>query len=164
MLATSNSVSTWSLNDSIKMKETQSRSVLRIEHPHKIPSGSVGCNPKLVHRINVLEKYTPSFETKPVQIKVEYARPTFSSTRSATTGSKPAFDKLKGQLCAEYGSKVQISGGPGRTMSFEVYANGELIHSKLGGSSGKVDTTGTPIWTEKECKALSAKLKPLVKE
>jgi len=83
--------------------------------------------------------------------------------QSSTSGSKPAFDKLRGQLKREYGSALDISGGPGRTNSFEVYANGDLLHTRLGGSRGKVDTSGMPVWTEAECAALSAKLKPLIK-
>ncbi len=82
--------------------------------------------------------------------------------QSTTTGSKPAFDKLKGQLKTEYGSAVHISGGPGRTASFEIYADGQLLHSKLGGSRGKLDVSGVPVWTEREFKALSAKIHPLI--
>ena len=82
--------------------------------------------------------------------------------QNSTSGSKPAFDKLKGQLIKEYGSAVQIIGGPGRTESFEVYANGELLHSKLRGSRGKLSSSGVPVWTERECKVLAAKVEPLV--
>ena len=88
---------------------------------------------------------------------IRYGRPL-----AFRSGSRPAFDKLKGQLSKMFGSAVQISGGPGRISSFEIYANGELIHSKLGGSPGKLDTAGMPVWTDAECIALSAKLEPLL--
>lgn len=84
------------------------------------------------------------------------------STQAITSGYKPAFDKLKGQLDAAYGSSVIVTGGPGRNASFEVYADGRLVHSKLAGN-GKLDTEGVPIWKEAECKALVAKLKPLIR-
>lgn len=80
-----------------------------------------------------------------------------------TAGYQPAFDKLKGQLCAAYGLAIQVIGGPGRAEAFEVYADGQVLHSKLNGSGGKVDTAGVPLWTEAECKALTAKLKPFVR-
>lgn len=111
--------------------------------------------------ISILSGYEPRLVDKPVQIKVEYARPRFISATNKTEGFKSAFEKLKGQLTTEFGSAVQISGGPGRTSSFEIYANSELIHSKLGGSAQKLDTSDTPIWTNAECKALFAKVRPL---
>ena len=85
--------------------------------------------------------------------------------QSATSGYKPAFDRLKGKLEYEYGSAVSIRGVPGRTSSFEIFANGELLHSKLNGKAKggmKVNTTGMPLWTSSEYRALVAKLKPLV--
>ena len=96
-------------------------------------------------------------------VKVEYSRPRFNSTNSMTTGFKPQFERLKGRLDAELGSGVQIVGGPGRNSSFEVYADGKLLHSKLGGSACRLNTEGVPVWTTAECKALAAKLKPLMR-
>ena len=98
-----------------------------------------------------------------MSVKVEYSRPRFTSANSMTTGFKPQFERLKGRLDAELGSGVQIVGGPGRNSSFEVYADNKLIHSKLGGSPGKLNIAGVPVWTTAECKALAAKLKQLMR-
>jgi hypothetical protein len=107
--------------------------------------------------------FRPSFVEKPMVVKVEYSRPRFTSTTSMTTGFRPQYERLKGRLDAELGSGVQIVGGPGRNSAFEVYADGKLLHSKLGGSGGKLNAEGVPVWTTAECKALAAKLKPLMR-
>ena len=96
-------------------------------------------------------------------VKVEYSRPRFTSTTSTTPGFKHVFERLKGRLEAELGSGVRVVGGPGRNSAFEVYADGKLLHSKLAGSGGKLNTEGVPVWTTAECKALAAKLKPLMR-
>ena len=49
-----------------------------------------------------------------------------------------------------------ITGKAGRRSSFEVTANGQLVHSKLGGQGGKLQTRA-------EYQALMMALEPLVK-
>jgi hypothetical protein len=48
-----------------------------------------------------------------------------------------------------------ITGKPGRSSSFEVTANGQLVHSKLGGQGGKLQTPA-------EYQALMKALEPLI--
>jgi len=99
--------------------------------------------------------YSAALRNKPVQVKVEYERPSLDSATCTNLGYKPAFDHLKGKLDTEFGTAVRVIGGAGRTSSFEIYADGKLLHSKLGGTGGKVDTSA-------EYQALVDKLKSLV--
>lgn len=137
------------------MQQTQTRSVTAEWHTITSPPYGKSTTSVVGHH--------PSLANKPLHIKVEYQRPTNISARSLSAGYKPVFERLKGQLYTELGSAVRISGGPGRTASFELYADGQLLHSKLGGSLGKMDTEGVPVWTKGEIKALVAKLKPLIR-
>jgi len=155
MFASTSAASLWSTSDDINMRVTHVRSV-RAEYK-TITSGPYGKSTKM------LVGHHPTLANKPVLVKVEYARPMNIAAAVSNSGYKPVFDRLKGRLEAELGSSVRIVGGPGRSASFEIYADGELLHSKLGGSRGKLDTEGVPVWTNAECKALVAKLKPLIR-
>ena len=70
-------------------------------------------------------------------------------------GDKQAFEKLKGKLETDFGDKVLVSGGPGRTAAFEVRANGKLIHSNIIENSGLVGSSA-------EYRAFLTKLKPIL--
>ena len=143
----------------MKMLQTQSRSVTPV---YGTLTRRVIDVPGMKKQIVQLNGYRPSLADKPVQIKVEYSRPKHITATLSNAGYQPAFDRLKGELLTELGSTVRITGAPGATASFEIYADGKLLHSKLGGSPGALDTDGVPLWTKAERKVLVGKLKPLV--
>ena len=73
MLAVTNACSTWSLHsDDVKLM-TQTRSVERMYSSRTIPPYG--------KKATVLSGYSPSFAPKPVQIKIEYARPLLVSAK-----------------------------------------------------------------------------------
>ena len=152
MVAYGSATTTWNIFDSINLdSKTQARSVKPITST--ITSGPYRKSTTFV------VGHSPCFEARPVTLKIEYARSSYINVNIISGGFQFAYDRLKGRLQYELGSAVRILGGPGRSGAFEIYADGELIYSRLGGSRAKIDPdTGAPVWTGAECKALVSKI------
>ena len=124
MLVCTSAASTWSNLDTVKLTQAQTRSVTPV---YNTVTRRVYDVPGMKKSTVQLVRHIPSLVDKPVQIKVEYARPKHITATLTNAGYKPVFDRLKGELLTELGSAVRINGAPGASASFEIYADGKLL-------------------------------------